>query len=64
MLKKGICNVNIPTQEAINSALASLQMEGFEIIDDTEELLRRYVEKEATANELIEEIKSKYGKEK
>lgn len=52
------------TQKAINNAVASLQMEGFEITDDTKELLRRYVEKEATADELIEEIKSKYDKEK
>lgn len=56
--------MDISTQEAINNALASLQMEGFEITDDTRELLRRYVEKEATVNELIEEIKNKYGKEK
>lgn len=52
------------TQKAINNALASLQMEGFEITENTRELLRRYAEKEATADELIEEIKSKYGKEK
>lgn len=64
MLKKRMCNMDTITQKAINNAVASLQMEGFEITDDTKELLRRYVEKEATADELVEEIKSKYGKEK
>lgn len=56
--------MDISTQKTINNVVASLQMEGFEITDDTSELLFRYVEKEATADELIEEIKNKYGKEK
>ena len=52
-----------PTMEqSIRNVIASLEMEGFEITDDTRKLLRRVADGEATPEELIEEVVNAYKK--
>lgn len=47
-------------EQSIRNVIASFEMEGFEIDDNTREMLRKVANKEATPEELIKEIKSKY----
>ena len=49
-------------EQSIRNVIASLEMEGFEITDDTRELLRRVADGEATAEELIKEVVNAYKK--
>ena len=48
------------TDQIIRNVVASLQIEGFDITDETKELLRKVADKEATPEELIKEIVSRY----
>lgn len=47
-------------EQSIRNVIASFEMEGFEIDDNTREMLCKVANKEATPEELIKEIKSKY----
>lgn len=49
-------------EQSIRNVIASLEMEGFEITDDTRELLRRVADGEATPEELIKEVVNAYKK--
>lgn len=52
------------TEQAIRNVIASLEMEGFEITDDTRDFLRRVADGEATPEELVKEVVNAYKKRK